>query len=53
MNERILMKTKSGKIKILKPCKDGHLIRIQFYDINDKKRKFSYNKLIDYSKHNY
>ena len=51
--ERILMETKSGKIKIMEPYLDGKLLRIQFYDINNKKHKFGYAKLIDYLKNIY
>ena len=47
------METKSGRIKIMDPYLDGKMWRIQFYDINDKRHKFGYNKLIDYLKHNY
>ena len=52
-NERILMETKSGRIKVINPYQDGPQLRIQLLDINDKKCKFGYNKLIDYFKHNY
>ena len=51
--ERILMETKSGKIKILNPRQNGHQLRIGFYDITDTKRQIGYNKLIDYLNHNY
>ena len=51
--ERILMETKSGRIKILKPCKGGNVMCIGLHDINDKRRNVGYNKLIEYLKHNY
>ena len=53
INERILMKTKSGKIKVVNTYMDRNLLLIQFFDVNDKKCKFSYNKLIEYLKNNY
>ena len=52
-DERILMETKSGRIKIVKPGKDRNSLCICLYDTNDKKRQFSYKKLIDYLMHNY
>ena len=51
--ERILMETKSGRIKILKPYQGRKVSCIGLYDITDKKRNVGYNKLIDYLKHNY
>ena len=51
-DERILMETKSGRINIVNSHQDG-IIRINFYDVNDIKRKFGYNKLLEYLKHNY
>ena len=47
------MVTKFGKVKIIKPYNDGKRKRVQFYDINDKKCKFEYNKVIEYLRHNY
>ena len=52
-NDRILMETKSGKIKILKTHQNRNLMCIGLYDVHDIKRKFGYNKLIDYLKNNY
>ena len=52
-DERILMETKSGRIKVVKPYHDGKVMCIILFDTNDKHRRFSYNKLIDYLKHNY
>ena len=51
--ERIVMETKSKRIKILKPFQNGKVLCINLYDTNGKKRNFGYNKLIDYLKHNY
>ena len=45
---RIIMTLNNGKIKVVNPYKDGHRVRITFYDINKKSVKFGYNKLIDY-----
>ena len=52
-DERIIMETKSGRIKVVKPRMNGRRLLINFTDINGKQRKFGYNKLIDYLKHNY
>ena len=52
-DDRIYMETKIGKIKVVHPYIKLNLLRIDFYDINDKRRRFSYNKLIDYMQNNY
>ena len=52
-DERILMETKSGRIKVVNPYQNGNFLCINFFDANDNLRKFGYIKLIDYLKHNY
>ena len=52
-DEKIYMETKTGRIKIVKPFINGKSAYIAFFDVNDKKRQFGYDKLIDFLKHNY
>ena len=49
-NEKIYMRTKENKIKLIKPFMDGDFLRVSLCDVNNKQRKFGYNKLIDYLK---
>ena len=52
-NEIIILKTKYGRIKIIKPYIEGKRLRITLYDINDRTRRFSYSKLIEYLRNCY
>ena len=52
-DEQIYMETMSGRIKVVKPYMDGNQLRVNFTDINSKKRRFGYKKLINFLKHNY
>jgi hypothetical protein len=50
---RILMKTITGKIKVVHPYKHGNRIRISLFDINKKHVQFSYNRIMSYLIENY
>ena len=52
-NEIIILKTKYNRIKIVKPYLDGNLLRIVLLDINNRPRRFRYNKLIEYLRNCY
>ena len=50
---RILLRTFNNAAKIIKPYIDGNRKRVALYDINRKRCKFHYNKLMEYLRHNY
>ena len=52
-NERIIMITNNGKIKVIKPYDDCGFLRINMRDINGKRPKFGYNKTIEHLRHDY
>ena len=45
-HNRIIKQQNTGKIKVIKPFLDGHVMKICLYDIQRKCRTFHYNKFI-------
>ena len=52
-NEKILLQTMSGKVKVINPYIDGYRSRVTLYDLNLVRRKFDYNRLIEYLRNLY
>ena len=46
--DRILMMSKSGKVKIIKPYLNGNRLVVTLFDINNVKRYIGYNKFMKY-----
>ena len=52
-DEKILMITKSDKIKVVKPYAHGNMSVVGFFDTRNIRRYISYNKLIEYLRNLY